>query len=487
MTISNLPALVLATPLLLACACFAFARRRRVVQLVSLLGGVGWLGLAGYLAAQVHSYGTLVTEVGGWDRSYGISFVADPLGALLVVLAAFIQLAVGLAAHARLDRKAEAFWYHGLTYCLVFGVTGAFLTADLFNLFVWFEVLLISSFVLMVHGGSDRQLAGGMKYVTLNLISSVLFLAGCGLTYAHTGTLSFVQLAQVGIPDGPAALLVLAFMLKASVVPLAFWMPASYPAAPTYTIALFSALLTKVGCLALLRTLGLLQNEMWMSVLGIGGVLSLIVGSCGLVGQTNFRRMLAFSSISQIGYIVIAVALQQPAVAALLIVNHALAKGGLFLVAGEMERLTGKTNFREMRGLADRSPALTWAFAVLAASLAGLPPTLGFFAKWDWLSAMADRPYLMGLGLFGSAATLYGMVEVYLRAFAPSADEATEPGMDLSRRRQWLMNVGLGSMVVALVALSSSPILNDPVREAGAAFEGEQATVVAAMPGEGSP
>jgi formate hydrogenlyase subunit 3/multisubunit Na+/H+ antiporter MnhD subunit len=184
---TNLPALVLATPLVLACLCFAFARRRRVVQLVSLLGVVGWLAMAANLAMQVHAQGTMVTEVGGWDRHYGISFVADQLGAMMVVLAAFIQLAVGLAAHARLDRKAEAFWYHGLTYCLAFGVTGAFLTADLFNLFVWFEVLLISSFVLMVHGGSDRQLAGGMKYVTLNLISSVMFLAGCGLTYAHTG------------------------------------------------------------------------------------------------------------------------------------------------------------------------------------------------------------------------------------------------------------------------------------------------------------
>jgi len=373
---TNLPALVLATPLLLACLCFAFARRRRVVQWVSLLGGVGWLAMAANLAMQVHAQGTMVTEVGGWDRHYGISFVADPLGAMMVVLAAFIQLAVGLAAHARLDRKAEAFWYHGLTYCLAFGVTGAFLTADLFNLFVWFEVLLIGSFVLMVHGGSDQQLAGGMKYVTLNLISSVMFLAGCGLTYAHTGTLSFVQLAQVGIPDGPAALLVLAFMLKASVVPLAFsvvplafWMPASYPAAPTYTIALFSALLTKVGCLALLRTLGLLQNEIWFTVLGIGGVLSILVGSFGLIGQANLRRMLAFSSVSQVGYIAIAIALQQPAVVALLIVNHALAKGGLFLVAGEMERLTGQTNYRDMRGLAERSPALTWAFAVLAASL----------------------------------------------------------------------------------------------------------------------
>jgi multicomponent Na+:H+ antiporter subunit D len=470
---TNLPALVLATPLVLACLCFAFARRRRVVQLVSLLGVVGWLAMAANLAMQVHAQGTMVTEVGGWDRHYGISFVADQLGAMMVVLAAFIQLAVGLAAHARLDRKAEAFWYHGLTYCLAFGVTGAFLTADLFNLFVWFEVLLISSFVLMVHGGSDRQLAGGMKYVTLNLISSVMFLAGCGLTYAHTGTLSFVQLAQVGIPDGPAALLVLAFMLKASVVPLAFWMPASYPAAPTYTIALFSALLTKVGCLALLRTLGLLQNEIWYTVLGIGGVLSILVGSFGLIGQANLRRMLAFSSVSQVGYIAIAIALQQPAVVALLIVNHALAKGGLFLVAGEMERLTGQTNYRDMRGLAERAPALTWAFAVLAASLAGLPPTLGFFAKWDWLSAMADRPFLVILGLVGSAATLYGMVDVYLKAFAaPSEEPLGEDVNPLSRRRQWLMNVGLGSMVVALVALSSSPVVNDPVRQAGAAFKG---------------
>ncbi|HCM74666.1 MAG TPA: hypothetical protein DIS87_11065, partial [Armatimonadetes bacterium] len=227
----------------------------------------------------------------------------------------------------------------------------------------------------------------------------------------------------------------------------------------------FSALLTKVGCLALLRTLGLLQNEIWFTVLGIGGVLSILVGSFGLIGQANLRRMLAFSSVSQVGYIAIAIALQQPAVVALLIVNHALAKGGLFLVAGEMERLTGQTNYRDMRGLAERSPALTWAFAVLAASLAGLPPTLGFFAKWDWLSTMADRPFLVILGLVGSAATLYGMVDVYLRAFA-TPGEAQEASSELSRRRQWLMNVGLGSLVVAVVALSSSPVVNDPVREA---------------------
>lgn len=439
----------IALPLLvpaIAALAMLLAWRRPDVQRRVAAAAAGLHVLAGVLLLAGTSSGdVLVLHVGRWPAPFGITLACDLLSALCVLLAGLVGAATTVFALGSIDARREAHGYHPLVQALLLGVNGAFLTADLFNLYVWFEVMLMASFVLLVLGGERAQLEGGLKYVTLNLVGSGLFLTGAGLVYALEGTLNLAQLAvavrepdATGLRGAVALLFVVAFGIKAAVFPLFGWLPASYHAPPTVVTALFSGLLTKVGVYALVRveTLLFLDDRAWLRQLLLAiAALTMIVGVLGAVAQSEMKRLLSFHVVSQIGYLLMGLGLFTAgslAATIFFLLHVALAKVALFLFAGIVERLQGTTRLERLGGLWTTRPLLALAFLVPALSLAGLPPLTGFWAKLGLVreGLATGHGWVVASALGVSVLTLYSMMKIWNEAaWKDAPDEGLRPGL----------------------------------------------------------
>ncbi|MDQ4147290.1 MAG: Na+/H+ antiporter subunit D, partial [Pseudomonadota bacterium] len=390
----NILVLPILIPLLTAVISLLFRHHRRLQRGLNLAGAAALLGVALGLLYIVWSDGIQAVQLGNWPAPFGITFVADLLSAIMVALTALMGLAVAVYSLANMDAQRERFGYYPLLHILLMGVCGAFLTGDIFNLYVWFEVLLIASFVLLALGGERAQIEGAIKYVTLNLISSAFFLAAVGILYGMVGTLNMADLArrlpeipQTGLVTALAMLFLVAFGIKAAVFPLFFWLPASYHTPPVAVSAIFAGLLTKVGVYALIRVFTLLfvQDVGYTHtlILIVAG-LSMVTGVLGAVAQNEFRRILSFHIVSQIGYMLMGLGLFSSLALAgsvFYIIHHIIVKTNLFLVSGVAHRLGGTYELKKLGGLYSAYPFLALLFLVSALSLAGLPPFSGFFAK----------------------------------------------------------------------------------------------------------
>jgi multicomponent Na+:H+ antiporter subunit D len=375
-------ALPILVPLTAAAVALVFRRSPRVQRALGVAGAAGLLAASVAVLVRVRRDGILATDAGGWAPPYGITLVADLLSAILLVVTAAVALAVVLFAAADLDRPRQRAGFYPLVMTLMLGVSGAFLSGDLFNLYVWFEVLLISSFVLLALGGEERQMKGAIRYFVLNLLSSALFLAALGILYGKVHTLNLADLAakaesalEPELLTAVAVLFLCAFGLKAAVFPLFFWLPASYPAPPPAVSALFAGLLTKVGVYALLRVFTLLfvhdAGFTHTVILWIAGA-SMVVGVLGAVAQTGIRRILSFHIVSQIGYMLMGLGLLTPLALAgsvFYLVHHIVVKTNLFLIGGAVRRLAATGRLERLGGLAVARPGLTAIFAVAACAL----------------------------------------------------------------------------------------------------------------------
>ena len=317
----NALTLAILTPLVTAVLCLFSLRSLTLQRFFGVAGMVVLLGVALRLMAEVGDGTIEVVRFGNWPAPFGIVLVADLLAGIMVLVSAIIGLAVAIYSIADVDARRVRFGYYAFLHFMMFGVCGAFLTGDIFNLFVWFEVMLISSFVLMSLGGEKPQMEGAVKYVTLNLISSSFFLAACGILYGQTGTLNMADLALTAREMRPelltmtAMLFLVAFGLKAAIFPLFFWLPASYHTPPVAVSAIFAGLLTKVGVYALVRVFTLIFTEDVLFTHGLLLVLAgftMVTGVLGAMVQFDFRRLLSFHIISQIGYMVLGLALFTP-------------------------------------------------------------------------------------------------------------------------------------------------------------------------------
>lgn len=432
----GLPILI---PLATAAIGFAAWRHPRIQKAAAVAGPIGLLTLGGLLVTRVVDGDVLVLEVGGWPAPFGIVLVGDAFSSLMVTLAGLMGLVAVAYALGSVGAEPTSHGFYPLTQVLLAGVCGAFVTGDLFDLYVWFEVLLIASFVLVVLEGEREQLEGGFKYVVLSLLGSMFFLTALGLVYGTAGTLNMADLAgklemlpaTTVLPV--ALLLFLAFGLKAGVFPLAFWLPATYPAPPVAVSALLAGLLTKVGVYAFFRVFTVvLPTDLPLVglVLGAVTVLSMVVGVLGAVAQQEIRRILAFHSISQVGYMLMGLVIGTPlALAAGIVfaIHHSVVKGGLFLVSGLVERAGGSTQLRDLGGLSDTHPRLAGLFLVLALSLAGLPPLSGFWAKFGliWAGLEAHAYVLVATALGVSLLTLLSMTKIFGKAFWRPAESRT--------------------------------------------------------------
>lgn len=425
----TLPILV---PLATATICLLFWRQRAAQRLLGTLGSAVHLVVALVLLWTVSQEGILATQLGNWPAPFGITLVADLFSAIMTVLAAIMGFAVCVYSLGSMDSGRESFGYYSFFHFLLMGVSGVFLTGDLFNLYVWFEVMLMASFVLLALGGEKSQLEGAIKYVTLNLISSALFLTALGILYGMEGTLNMADLSRqmsndmhMGLVSTLSMLFLVAFGIKSALFPLFFWLPASYHTPAVSVSAIFAGLLTKVGVYTLIRVFTLLFHQdvayTHTIILVIAG-LTMVTGVLGAMAHNEFRRILSFHIISQVGYMVMGLGLFTPLALAgsiFYIVHHIIVKTNLFLVSGVARRLQGSYHLDRLGGLYQAAPGLTCIFVISAFSLAGIPPLSGFWAKLILVKASLDiTDYLIAATALGvSLLTLFSMAKIWAAAF----------------------------------------------------------------------
>ena len=439
--------LVLFLPLLVPlCSAVCLLVGARSVQFQRVGGVVGCLltlAASIYLLWQTDVHGVIVAQSGGWPAPFGISLVADRLGAVMVFISSFMGAAVGVYSLSEIGEGRIRKFFYPLFLFLLFGVNGAFLTGDLFNLYVWFEVMLISSFVLVSMGGRKKELEGGLKYVCLNLLASAFFLAGAGILYGKLGTLNMadlsVKIASSSDPEwilSGSMLLMVSFGLKAGVFPLFFWLPASYHTPPVTVSAIFAGLLTKVGVYALIRAYTLIFAPLFDDVQWIliaVSILTMITGVLGAASHFEMRKILSFHIVSQIGYMTLGLAFMTPlalAASIFYLVHHIIVKTNLFLVSGIVIRKKGTADLARIGGLYKSAPWLAALFFIPAFSLGGIPPLSGFWAKFGIVKAGLDIGAWISVAaaLAVGVLTLYSMTKIWAEAFWKKQPENVPEG-----------------------------------------------------------
>ncbi len=429
---TQLLALPIALPLLAVGVLLCLRKTGETLRQVINIGVCfALVTVAAILCLRAWDQGVLVLRSGSWPAPFGITLVADLLSAIMVLVTAVIGL--GCAVYAAGSGTGKFRGYFAPLYqALLLGVNGSFLTGDLFNLYVWFEVMLMSSFVLVALPGGRQQFEAAVKYLTLNFIASAFFLVGLGVLYGTFGTLNMADLAvkvsHYGESDlvlSSAILFLVAFGIKAGVFPFYFWLPSSYHVTPTPVAALFAGLLTKVGVYACIRVFTLVyqgHQDFLSGLLLAIGVLTMVTGVFGAASQFFIPRILSFHIISQIGYMIVGLGFfTRGAIAATIfyVVHHILVKANLFLIGGVIGRKTGTQALAKTGGLYRKAPWLAVLFLIPAMSLGGIPPLSGFFAKF----VLVREGIALGEGLVIAAAlavgllTLYSMIKIWNEAF----------------------------------------------------------------------
>lgn len=460
-------------PLVTAAITLAAWQSVRLQRLITLVGAGASLVAALLLQRAVGAAGVLATQAGDWPAPFGITLVADLFSALMVLLAAIVGLAIAMFSVMSTSEAEERLGYYPLLHILMMGICGAFLTGDLFDLYVWFEVMLMSSFVLLAMGGTRRQTEGAFKYVAINLFSSAVFLTGLGLLYPMTGTLNMADLSLVvaGLPPLRmtvlAVLFLVAFGIKAALFPLYAWLPASYHTPPAATAAIFAALLTKVGVYSLIRVFTLIFVHDADFTHGLILVLSgctMIAGVLGALVQRDLRRVFSFLLISHIGYITMGLGLFTPLAIAGAIAytaHHIIVKASLFLSAGVVARAGGTYDLERLGGLYKTQPALAVLFLIGGLALSGIPPLSGFFPKVALMQAALDtgRYTLVGAAIVAGLLTLYAVMRVFAEVFwkidpEPGLETAPVGGRLLPIAMLTLCTVGMGVFAQPVFDLS---------------------------------
>ena len=444
--LAQLAPLAVLIPFLGAALNFVIVHRNRLQRTVTVGAMALTLVLDAVMLADVWNQGPQAVHLGGWAAPYGIVMVVDQLSALMLVVSVVVSLAVLVYAVsegvAGGDDEGPISIFYPTFLLLVAGVSNAFLAGDLFNLYVGFEILLTASYVLLTMGGTAQRIRAGVTYVVVSVISSILFLITLGMIYGATGTVNMADLSVklADLPQGTQLqlhlMLLIAFGVKAAVFPLSFWLPDSYPTASAPVTAVFAGLLTKVGVYSIIRTETLLFPDrqingllMWVALL------TMLVGILGALAQIDIKRMLSFTLISHIGYMIFGIAVGTPqALAAVVyyIAHHIVIQTSLFLVAGLIERRGGSTNVDRLAGMLRISPLLGVLYLIPALNLGGIPPFSGFLGKVGLLEAgIASGTWLdhllVGVSVLVSLLTLLALIRVWNRVFLRRVEDAEYP------------------------------------------------------------
>jgi len=414
-------------------------RLEKAVALLSSLTLTIWVF---WLLFHVDANGVQVVIIGGWMAPWGIAFVADRLTCIMLCLSSGLGMLVQLYSFWTVTEQQQRYFFYPLMQAMLLGVNWSFITGDVFNLFVAYEVMLMASYGMMMVGASPVQVRQTLKYIAINSIGSTLFVVGCGVVYATVGTLNMADLAvrtaqitgqRAGMVTAASMLLLLVFALKAATFPLIYWLPDSYPVVPPGVNGYFAGILTKVGVYSLLRVFVLCfrqeGHQFALDVLLFLSGLTMLLGVLGAMCRWDIRRILSWHIISQVGYMVMGIGLAgspdprvvQLAVAGTIfyVVHHIVVKSCLFLVGGIAERVSGSQHLKEMGGVLDLAPGVGGLFIVAALSLAGMPPFSGFLSKLVLAQAgLAGGNYVVvSVAVVTSFLTLYSMSKIWSYAF----------------------------------------------------------------------
>jgi multicomponent Na+:H+ antiporter subunit D len=419
----------------------------RAQRLFSLLISFTQLLISSWMLWQTSDGSVFVVQSGGWQAPFGISIILDLTAALFLFVSTFLLLGVHVYSIATIPPQLEKF-FHPLWHALGLGVVGSFLTGDLFNLFVWFEVMLMASFALSALGRDRAQWTATIYSLALNLVGSSCFLLGLGFLYNSTGTLNHAHLVLLeGYTEAryiAAFLLLIAFGLKSAAFPLYQWLPASYPGVPIAQLALFAGLLTKVGIYTLIRYFGVgsAMNAItdWSPWIWGLALPTMLLGVLGAASQNSMRRILSFHIISQIGYMLLGIGIggiMGLSAAIFYVLHHMVVKTNLFLVTGAIESSYGTSDLAQVGGAKKHYPWLAAGFLISALSLVGIPPLSGFWAKIFILGSairVGDN-WGLSVGLLTSFFTLFSMIKIWSEVFLKK-----EPtGMSLKKIPLWQM------------------------------------------------
>lgn len=446
MSIASLAPLAVIVPFLGAALAFVLFRHSTAQRTVSISTLGITLLLEVFLLINAAKHGTEAVFLGGWEAPFGITLVVDQFSALMLVVSSAVSLAVLIYATGQGvsdgDEEGPVSIFHPTYLILVAGVSNAFLSGDLFNLYVGFEILLTASYVLMTLGGTTPRIRAGVTYVVVSVVSSLLFLIAIAMIYGATGTVNMADLSVKLADLDPGTqmmlhlMLLVAFGIKAAVFPLSFWLPDSYPTAPAPVTAVFAGLLTKVGVYAMVRVETLLfPGDRINTLLMIVALLTMLVGILGAIAQSDIKRMLSFTLVSHIGYMVFGLAVSTVTglgAAVYYVAHHITVQTSLFLVTGLIERRGGTANMDRLGGLAKISPLLGVLFFIPAFNLAGIPPFSGFLGKLGLLQAGVELAtpvayVLVGAGVLTSLLTLLAIARIWNRAFWRRPEDATHP------------------------------------------------------------
>lgn len=489
----HLPILLIATPILMAAVTIMLRPRPQLQKVLNIAVTFALVIMSVLLLLQVWNEGIQVYEVGEWGK-YGIMLVADLLSAGMVVLTAFISFLSLVYSLDYIEKRSLNSTYFPLFNLLLAGLNGSFLTGDIFNLFVFFELLLLSSCGLVIaneHGGitkSSDKMEATFKYLVLNMLGAIIMLIAVASLYATTGTLNMADIsvklsAMSAAGTMPwhvfaiALMFIVVFGNKAAIFPLHYWLPDVHPTAPSPISAMLSGVLIKVGVYGMLRVFYLIFRDtlyIFQPVIIYLALATIIVGAISAVAQTDVKRLLAYSSVSQIGYVFLGIGLGGVyAITAALIylVNHAIAKSMLFLSSGGIIHHAGTRDMRKMGGMVDSSPLLALLFLVGAMSIAGLPPMGGFIAKFVLFDAGISGKYYfeIGIALIFAVFTLFYMFRAWLLMFWGEKRDVDKYGEYSSHKASPLIMIPIIVLATAILifGLYAEPLISLATATAG--------------------
>jgi multicomponent Na+:H+ antiporter subunit D len=429
---NNFIILPILIPLLTAILLIFITKNIRLQRLLSALSSFVTVIVSLMLVQTVKQEGIQTLNLSNWDAPFGITLVSDMLSALLVLTTSIIAFVCILYSFRSIGEEREHYYYYSVVQFLMVGVIGAFTTGDIFNLFVFFEVMLMSSYVLLVLGGTKVQLRESILYILVNVISSALFVITVAYLYSVVGSLNMAHISErIAEVDQPAILTVIAvlflivFGLKGAIFPLFFWLPGSYYAPPAPVIAMFGALLTKVGVYSIIRTYTLFFYHDYgftHQLLAILAIATIIVGLIGAIAYWDVKKIIIYNIIVAVGVILFGVSTMNDAAitgSVFYLIHDMIIKAALFLMVGIMITITGTSDLKKIHGLIGQFPALGWTFFIATLALAGVPPLSGFVGKLLIIQGGFEEGEFLGsaIVLFSSLLVLYSVMKIFINGF----------------------------------------------------------------------
>lgn len=469
-----------------AIVLLAFWEKIFAHRIISIVGSLLGLIISVRLFTRVLNGPILTMNAANWDAPFGIVFVGDLMSTTFVLLTSIVALAVSIYSATGVSKGRIRYGYFPIFHFLILGLNGAFLTGDIFNLYVWFEVIIISSFVLLTIGGRKPQLEGAVKYMTLNILASTFFLTGIAILYGITGTLNIADLSQKillvekrAIVNMTAMFFVIGFGIKSALFPLYFWLPSSYHTPPSAVAAVFGGLLTKVGIYGFLRVFTLIfipDDFIQLLLMGIG-VMTIITGSFGAVIKNNLRRIFSYLILCHLGFVIGGLALfTEIAFIGLIfyLIHDIIIKSNLFLMAGLIRQLRGSMDLSRLGGIYGQYPKISLMMAVVLFSLAGIPPLSGFWPKiylFDAGYQSSNYFFICGI-IIGSFITLYLMAKIWSEVFWKDPKEEANSldhfaPMPLFRKALLVFPIAFLAGVTLMIGLNAEFIIQVASKIAG--------------------